>query len=149
MKIKFNWGWNITLLYSSFVCFILFMGYLASREKVELVSANYYDEELKYQNRIDKIALTDSMHVKPEWQVNGNQIAMLFPKSLDAESIRGNIHFYCPADEKRDFSVPFQAVANKRLSISSDKLHHGTYRMQIDWTEGKKDFYTEGVITVQ
>ena len=36
-----------------------------------------------------------------------------------------------------------------RLSISSEKLKHGTYKMQIDWKQGKSDFYTEGVVTIQ
>jgi nitrogen fixation protein FixH len=149
MKIKFNWGWKIAVLYSSFVCFMLFLGYMASREKVELVSNNYYEEELKYQDHIDKMALTDSLHVKPDWQVTGNKIAMSFPEKNGSESISGNIRFYCPSDEKRDFSMPFSTVPNKQLSVTSDKLRHGTYKMQIDWRQGKSDFYTEGIVTVQ
>ena len=121
MESKFNWGWKIALLYSGFVCFMLFLGYKASKEKVELVSANYYDEELKYQNHINKIALTDSLHAKPEWQVNGDKIAMLFPENSSNENIKGNIHFYCPSDEKRDFDIPFTAAPQKQLSINSAK----------------------------
>lgn len=149
MEKKFNWGWKIALLYTGFVCFMLFLGYEASKDKVELVSENYYDEELRYQDHIDKVALTDSLHVKPEWQVQGNKIAMLFPEAKGDGNISGNIHFYCPSDEKRDFDYPFTTSPEKQLSITSDKLHHGTYKMQIDWKQGKSDFYTEGVITVQ
>ena len=146
---KFNWGWKIALLYSGFVCFMLFLGYEASKQKVELVSNNYYDEELKYQDHIDKMALTDSLHASPEWQVKGNKIALLFPENNSDENIAGNIRFYCPSDEKSDFTVPFKANPQKQLSITSDKLHHGTYKMQIDWRQGKSDFYTEGVVTVR
>ena len=149
MERKFNWGWKIALLYGGFVCCMLFLGYKASREKVDLVTADYYDEELKYQSHIDKIALTDSLHATPEWKVNGDKIAMLFPESKGSEDIKGNIHFYCPSDEKRDFDIPFTATPQKQLSITSAKLHHGTYKMQIDWRQGKSDFYTEGVVTVQ
>jgi len=149
MESKFNWGWKIALLYTGFVCFMLFLGYKASKEKVELVTENYYDEELKYQSHIDKMQLTDSLHVKPDWQVSGNKIAMLFPQKNGTEGITGNIHFYCPSDEKSDFNLPFTATPQKQLSISSNKLHHGTYKMQIDWKQGKSDFYTEGVVTVQ
>ena len=149
MESKFNWGWKIAILYSGFVIFMLFLGYEASKDKVELVSENYYDEELKYQSHIDKMALTDSLHVKPEWQVKGNQIAMLFPDNNGKENIKGNIHFYCPSNEKRDFTLPFTATPDQQLSISSDKLHQGTYKMQIDWHQGRSDFYTEGVVTVR
>lgn len=149
MKNGFNWGWKIALLYGSFVSFMLFMVYKASNEKVELVTKNYYEEELNYQSRIDRILFTDSMKVKPEWQVKGNEVAMLFPKKDEQESITGNIHFYCPADEKRDFNFPFTVKDQKELDIKDEKLRHGTYKMQIDWKQGKSDFYTEGVVTIQ
>lgn len=149
MESKFNWGWKIALLYSGFVFFMLFLGYKASNEKVELVSDNYYDEELKYQNHIDKIQLTDSLKAGPQWQVNGSNIAIVFPQSQIGNSISGSVHFYCPADAKRDFTVPFATSPQKQLCITSGKLKHGTYKMQIDWKQGKADFYTEGVVTVQ
>ena len=149
MEKKFNWGWKIALLYGGFVCFMLFLVFKASQQKVELVSENYYDEELKYQGHIDKIALTDSMHAKPEWQVNGDKIAMLFPETQSKEPIKGSIHFYCPSNEKLDFNYPFSTEHQKELSITSEKLHHGTYKMKIDWKQGKSDYYTEGVVTVQ
>jgi hypothetical protein len=149
MASKFNWGWKIAILYSGFVCFMLALGYEASKQKVELVSDHYYDEELKYQSHIDRVQLTDSLHAQPEWQVSGHEIAMRFPEASGRERISGNIHFYCPSDEKSDFTLPFTTTPDEPLSISSDKLHHGTYRMQIDWRQGKSDFYTEGVVTVQ
>jgi hypothetical protein len=128
---------------------MLFLGYEASKQKVELVTDNYYDEELKYQSHINKVALTDSLHARPEWQVNGDKIAMMFPENGGNENIKGNIHFYCPSDEKRDFDLPFTATPQRHVSISSTRLRHGTYKMQIDWRQGKSDFYTEGVVTVQ
>jgi hypothetical protein len=149
MEKKFNWGWKIALLYGGFVCFMLFLVFKASQQKVELVSENYYEEELKYQDHIDKMALTDSMHTKPEWQVQGDKIAMLFPEAQSAEPITGNIHFYCPSNERLDFNYPFSTTPKKELSIVSEKLHHGTFRMKIDWKQGKSDYYTEGVVTVQ
>ena len=149
MKNKFHWGWKIALLYSTFVCFMLVLVYIASKDKVELVSNNYYEEELSYQTHIDKMALTDSLHAGPQWQVNGDKIAMLFPENKNGENIKGNIRFYCPSDEKRDFTMPFAAVPREPLSISNDKLRHGVYKMQIDWRQGKFDFYTEGLVNIR
>ncbi|MCW3126501.1 MAG: hypothetical protein JWO03_2159 [Bacteroidetes bacterium] len=149
MESKFNWGWKIALLYGGFVCFMLMMVFKASNQKVELVTTKYYEEELQYQSHIDKIAKTDSSHARPDWQVKGNQVAMLFPETNGKESIVGNIRFYCPSDEHRDFSVPFSAAPSSPISISNEKLRHGTYKMQIDWKQGASDFYTEGIVTIQ
>ena len=149
MESKFNWGWKIAILYGGFVCFMLVMVFIASNQKVELVTTNYYEEELKYQSHIDKMALTDSLHARPEWQVNGNKIAMLFPQGNSKESIVGDIRFYCPSDEHRDFTIPINTTPQAPITISNAKLQHGTYKMQIGWKQGASDFYTEGIVTIQ
>jgi len=121
----------------------------ASNQKVELVTTKYYEEELNYQSRLDKVAYTDSMHATPEWHVKGDKIAMLFPSTDLKESIAGTIRFYCPADEHRDFTIPLSTVAMAPISISDEKLRHGTYKMQIDWKQGSSDFYTEGIVSIR
>jgi len=128
---------------------MLLMVFTASHQKVELVSTNYYEEELKYQSHIDKIAFTDSSHAIPEWRVHGNKIAMLFPGSSSKENIIGGIRFYCPSDESRDFTIPISTTPHSPITISHDKLRHGTYKMQIDWHQGASDFYTEGIVTIR
>ena len=149
MKINFNWGWKIAILYGSFVCLMLFMVYKTSKEKVELVSENYYEKELQYQGQLDKQNRANALAEKLEWRVSGSEITMNFPKLADAQNVSGNIHFYCPADEKSDFNYPFSATPSQPLSVKSDKIHHGTYKMKIDWKEGQTEYYTEGVISIQ
>ena len=149
MENKFNWGWKIAILYSGFVCFMLAMVFQASHQKVELVTTNYYEEELKYQSHIDKMAFTDSSHATPEWKVNGDKIAMTFPMGSPKESIIGDIRFYCPSDEHRDFTMPISTMPQTPISISNQKLSHGTYKMQIEWKQASSDFYTEGIVTIQ
>lgn len=51
---KLNWGWRISILYSGFVVFMLFMVFKTTTVKDDLVTPDYYAKELEYQQHIDK-----------------------------------------------------------------------------------------------
>jgi len=55
MKIKFNWGFGIAAFIGLFIVFISTLVYKCSQHEVDLVSANYYDLEIQYQNQINKM----------------------------------------------------------------------------------------------
>ena len=44
-----NWGYKIMLAYVVFIAGILFLVFKSSSQKVELVTENYYEQELKFQ----------------------------------------------------------------------------------------------------
>ena len=56
MKIKLNWGFGIIVAFVSFIGFILFFVITMSSDKkysYDLVATDYYNQELKFQNKID------------------------------------------------------------------------------------------------
>lgn len=58
---KFNWGWGITLFLVVFMSFILQLVYRCTQQRVDLVSEKYYENEIKYQQRIDMEKNTASL----------------------------------------------------------------------------------------
>jgi hypothetical protein len=148
MKNNFNWGWKIAILYSSFVCFMLAMVCKASNQKVELVTTNYYEEELRYQQHIDHAHLADSLHLQPVWSVDRNHVSVLFPGSAHAK-VSGTIAFYCPSDEKKDFKYPFTVVADSVITITHANLSQGVYRVNTGWQQNGKELYSESVIKIE
>ena len=51
---KFNWGTGIFLLYAGFAAVTIALVIFAMTKKVDLVTDNYYDKELKYEEQIQK-----------------------------------------------------------------------------------------------
>ena len=49
-----NWGHKILFLYLGFVILVMVMVFMAYRQDVPLVSDDYYEKELKYQDDIDQ-----------------------------------------------------------------------------------------------
>ncbi len=51
---KFNWGYKIVLVYSVFVAGILYLVVQSSRQQMDLVTDDYYAQEIRYQEKIDQ-----------------------------------------------------------------------------------------------
>ena len=147
MKNKFNWGWKIALLYGGFVVLMILMVIRASSEKVELVTKDYYEEELRYQQRIDHTRMADSLHLQPSWTIEKSKVSVRF-SGHDHEALSGTITFYCPSDEHRDFKYPFTTVADSLMVIEHAGLHSGTYRINTEWQQRGQSLHSESVIKI-
>jgi hypothetical protein len=55
---KFNWGTGIVLSFIIFAASILMIVLFPFNQKADLVSDNYYEREIKFQEQIDKMSLT-------------------------------------------------------------------------------------------
>ena len=51
-----NWGFKILMLYAAFVGMIIFLVFRTAHENIDLVTEDYYQQELAFQNKIDQTA---------------------------------------------------------------------------------------------
>ncbi len=82
---KFNWGTGIVLAFVAFIAFIMYFVILAStnnRANHDLVTEEYYKEELAYQNEID--ALTNAKNYASQFSFveQENGLAITFPPKM-------------------------------------------------------------------
>ena len=145
---KFNWGWGLAIFYSAFVVFMLIMVWQSTQMKTELVTADYYGKELKFQEQLDKMKRANGLSDSISWTVNSKQVLLSFPKEVKDKNVKAQILFYRPDNSNRDFSVNCQPDSTGNCLVASEKFHHGVYKMQIDWTAGKESYYSEGVINI-
>jgi hypothetical protein len=79
--------------------------------------------------------------------VKNKLISIDFPND-QVNNISGEIVFFRPSDKAKDIIVPVLPDASGNQVISSEKLTHGLYRMQISWEFDKVKYYKEGVIVI-
>lgn len=143
-----NFGVKITILYLSFVGLILTLVFMAYGHKVELVSKDYYAQELKYQDKIDAINNANAMPGSISHAVTKNEISLQVNPDILTPDFKGHIYFYRPSDSAKDKKIDMAFSDNKQI-ISTKDLTHGTYKMQLSWTSGGKPFFKEEVIFVE
>ena len=142
-----NWGKGILIVCGSFVLGIGVMVYTSVTKNIDLVTKNYYDEELKYQQKIDKVYNTHNLNEKVTFDVTENSLIISYPKSTI--NIIGEVTFYRPSDEKKDFKLPVELNEQSKQVIATDKLQKGFWKVQVNWNTNGTDYYSEEKIIIQ
>lgn len=142
---KLNWGAGIAILYAGFVGMILLLVGMSASQKIDLVTDQYYAEELQFQDKINKIKLAKGLSDPLTWQVEEQGITIYFPKEFTADTLTGSVKLYCPSDNTKDRTFPI-TVKNSEQRIAASDLKSGRYYLQIDWKNGKKSYWNEGVV---
>jgi hypothetical protein len=91
-----SWGKGIILVFAVFMIGIGVMVYKSMTKNIDLVTKDYYETELKYQEQINKINNTNSLKEGLKLEYNGKSIIINYP--ADKSKISGEISFYKPSD---------------------------------------------------
>jgi hypothetical protein len=139
---KFNWGYKITVFYLVFIAGIMYLVIQSSRQKMDLVTTDYYAQELKYQDKIDQLKRADGLSESIRYQVSETGILINFPKEFLGKSITGNVQLYYPADEKKDILANMQTNQNQFQLAIPDK-RSGMHILKINWEADGVSYYFE------
>lgn len=137
-----NWGYKILIGYLTFAAGIIFLCIKASSEKFDLVENNYYEAELKYQDRINEnnrtASLSEPVKVVP---VNG-QLEIVFPKEFKEVVLEGEAILYYAADAGKDVRQLFSST-NGTYLITVPKTNKGLHTLKLSWKAGGENYYYE------
>lgn len=142
MKIKLNWGTSIVIAMVLFIIFILQFVYrtlAVDKYNHELVSDDYYKDELYYQQELDKLnnAAQLPQNISIEHVKDG--LLVTFPSSMDIAKISGKVYFQRPSKQKLDFNKDIQ-LTDSTMLIKDERLVSGKWNVKIDWKYGEKEY---------
>jgi hypothetical protein len=137
-----NWGTKILIVYVAFVSGIVFMVVKSSTQNSDLVTKDYYEQELKYQDKIEQIKRTAALSAPVECKTGDNVITILFPGDFTGKKLVGEALVYCPSDQKNDFKKVF-TVQDQALQIAIPEGRKGMYELHLNWQDGGVSYYFE------
>jgi nitrogen fixation protein FixH len=145
---KLNWGTGIVVAFASFIAFILYFVIVAStsqRANHDLVTDNYYEAELDYQNDIDAMgnARAEAVHVAISENAAG--VAIRFPESWD-NTLEGTAQFYRPSNKKLDFELPI-ALVDSEMLVPARRLPEGRWNVALRWNYKGKTYLVKESFT--
>lgn len=146
---KISWGVKITVLYSAFVILIICMVSMAMRQKVDLESKDYYEQEIKFQDKINTKERTNKLKKPLTWEVNHNELLLKFPEQFKGKEVSGSIYFFRPSDASLDKTIAIAGDTILERNVSTQALMNGLYKMQITWTADNVEYLNEGIIQVR
>ncbi|WP_185855696.1 FixH family protein [Blattabacterium cuenoti] len=146
MRIKFNWFIGVTLSIILFIIFVVFIAFILPiifpNVKSQLISNEYYKEEIKYQEIINEKKNTIKFPNRIKVLISKNGIITTFP--LDKGNVvHGVLTLLRFSSNKLDIKKNFYFIKffEKRLFISKNELKKGYYKLIIRFVSDRKYFF--------
>lgn len=136
------------LVFLIFAAGIFYLVYRSMHVNYELVSKEYYKDEIHYQDVIDASNRARELGKKIEVIQKGDVIFVQLPDEMKNQKVTGDMWFYCAADEKRDRHISLEPDRNARQQISRQKFLPGDYTVKFNWSSNHTHYYSEEPLTI-
>ncbi len=150
MKSKLNWGWGIALVYIFFAVATLAFVFFSRFHQMDLVTKDYYEKELTYEEQINRQKRAMSLENGLQWEFAraAKIIILTFPHDLLDQPITGNIMFFRPSDAAQDKIIPITLTDEGRQMVNVAHLSPGMWRMKIFWNVAEHEYYDEDILII-
>lgn len=139
---KINWGTGIVIGLILFIGFILVMVFMMSTEdkyNYDLVTEEYYKEELQFQNEIDAENNTFQLSEQVKVVREPEGLLLIFPMEIEENKVSGTVYLYRPSNKRLDFEIPLELTKSKLL-IPKDRLLDGRWNIIVRWRMNDTDY---------
>jgi hypothetical protein len=140
-----NWGNWIIAAFVFFAVFIATLVTVCMRQDISLVSSTYYQEELAYQQQIERTANALNLVEKPVIRVaQAGVVEVGFQQPTE----QGKLQLFCPSNAAMDRAFDIGRSADPLRHFDVQGLQRGMYRAKLQWTAQGREFYIEQIINL-
>jgi FixH len=145
-----NWGHKITIVLILFGVLMTTLVYKSLKTDFQLVSKDYYKDELKYQQVIDGSSNADALSTQLSFVQDANEIKVQFPAEMNTQKIEGEYWFYCAYNDMYDRRIPVVVNGGSSIQLISKKeLAAATYTVKTSWKADGVTYYNQQSITLK
>ena len=136
----------IISVFALFMTFILQFVYRSMQSDIQLVSTNYYQQEIEYQTHIDKLNRSSAIKEATNFDFSNQLYTIQLPNYITQAS--GNIYVYNSVDAQLDFEIPFTFTENMPLTFSTTAMQPGVWTVKVDFESDKETYYLERKVVI-
>ena len=141
-----NFGNWIVVAYILFAIFIGTLVTVCVKQDVNLVSKDYYKDELAYQDQIQRISNTNKLLNKPRIVKVDGKLQVRFNDMVVIQ--KGELKLFCPSNPKMDKDYVISTQAGNTQTFEITALQPGLYKAKLFWTMEGKEYFFEEVIYI-
>lgn len=137
-----HWGHKIAIVYTLFAGSLIAVLIYSTTFKHELVTEDYYQKEIHYQERIDaKQNLLDAPFTI-NTRAAGGKVLVSIDGLADGTGIVGRVELYKPDNQAYDQSMELVLTEGHRMVIEP-KMPRGRYRVNVSMEVDGKAYLSE------
>lgn len=143
-----NWGTGIAITLGLFIGAMVYTMYLVTQQRFDLVTTNYYEAELAYQETIDRkenaLTLSDESHLR----IVDGKIELQFPTQLKGQTANAQILLYCQTDARKDFTLKQENWSIQNIALSTQKMTPGKWIAKVTLDTEDAQYYFDPAIVI-
>ena len=144
---KLNWGTGIVIAFVIFAALLTVAMVMGSRQRVDLVTPDYYEKELQFQDQIDFRENAKQMG-DLDISVSETYVRIEFPSAIDFEHVSGKVSFYKPDNANFDFEEPLKIEDDNTMTINREKRIGGLWTVMVLAEQDGSSYYWEEKINM-
>jgi nitrogen fixation protein FixH len=137
------WPVGIMVFFTAFFAGIAVVLVIASTHQDALVSENYYEQELKFQDQIDAAARTEKTGAKIQYDSAAGKLLIVLPGEQANQIISGKISIYRASAPKLDREFPLELHIDGTQAIDVSQFTAGPWQIRVRWKAGDQDYFLE------
>jgi hypothetical protein len=135
------WPYAIMIWMALFAAGIFSFIVVAQRNHVDLVGPDYYDQEIKFQQQIDRVANTRTVQREVSIRYAAGEIDIALPAEHVRRNLAGTVQLYRPSDASLDQNVPLAVGETGGQKIDAKTLRPGLWKVRVTWKVGAEEYY--------
>jgi len=139
------WPLGIILTFALFISGTIGLVVMACMHSTDLVNANYYDQEIKYQAHIDSEARAQQAGANVSYDKTARHIVIALPAM---KSVTGQIQLYRPSAAELDKEYKLEPAANGIQTLDVAGLQRGLWKVRVSWNSEGRDYFLDREIII-
>jgi hypothetical protein len=144
--------WPISIICFFTVAIIGCVTFVAfcSRHPADLISANYYEDEVKYQGQIDRLQHTQehAPAASVQYDKQTRSITVSVPAEMASARPSGQIQLYRPSALNLDRTIKLELTAQGLQTIDAANLLPGLWKVRVSWTVADRQFFMDQKVVI-
>lgn len=143
MKRNF-WPYAIILYFAIFITGVVVWITFATRNDQQLVRADYYEQELKYQTELDGRSRALNADVTVAYDATAQRVTVGLPGNVK----KASAYFYRPSNAKldRELTLALDAGSDK---IDVRDFQSGLWKLRLTWMAAGVEYRRETVVVLE
>ncbi len=139
------WPAAIVAYFIVFISALVIWVAFAMRNDMELVRKDYYEDEIRFQDQIDRVRRTAPIRhqVAIDYDFARHFITLKFPVAHLGPNLTGTIHLYRPSDASLDQKIELAPKPDGTQQIDTKSLQPGLWKVRFSWYADGASYYAE------
>ena len=148
---KSFWPYGIILTFALFITGTAVLIVIACTHKTDLITPNYYDDEIKFQSRIDQLNRTAKLNgqVAVAYDETTQTVNITLPAGQLSAATAGRIQLYRPSTTELDRVVKLQLDDKGSQVLDAASLLPGLWKVRVQWTAQDQDYFADKSVIVK